>query len=176
MKPKLVVALAIAALLPLATASAKEHSMGKPVVKNGMIIGAVYLQPVRMAPMLPGTKAPADVHLEADIHAGKDNAQGFQPGAWIPYLTVTYRISKKNSDWQSFGPFMPMSADDGPHYGRNVKLDGPGKYTLTLFIEPPPYAGYFRHTDKETGVAPWWQPFSVGWPFAWAGNGKLGGY
>lgn len=177
MKFKLILAAAVALLLPLGTAWAGETSVShKPVVKNGMIISASYLQSVHMAPMLPGMDAPADVHLEADIHADKDNKQGFQPGAWIPYLTVSYHLTKKGSDWQSYGPFMAMVASDGPHYGRNVKLDGPGKYTLTIFIEPPPYAGFFRHTDPETGVAPWWKPFHQQWQFVWAGNGKLGGY
>lgn len=177
MKLKLVTAIAIAALLPFASAFAKEHAVShKPIVKNGMIISAVYLQPVHMAPMLPGMDQAADIHLEADIHADKGNKQGFQPGAWIPYLTITYHISKKDSDWETSGPFMAMVASDGPHYGNNVKLHGPGKYTLTFHIEPPPYAGFLRHTSKQTGVAPWWKPFSVSWTFAWAGNGKLGGY
>ncbi len=173
---KLVLCTALAALIPSAPAMAKETLIGKPVTENGMIVDAVYLQPVHMSPMLPGMDAPADVHLEADIHAGAHNAQGFQPGDWIPYLTVAYQLRKLGSDWQSFGPFMAMTANDGPHYGANVKLDGAGKYEITLRILPPPYAGFFRHTDKETGVAAWWKPFTVSWTFVWAGNGKLGGY
>jgi uncharacterized protein involved in high-affinity Fe2+ transport len=157
---------------------AAEHDIGdKPIHKNGMMIGAVYLQPVHMAPKLPGMNgALADVHLEADIHADKNNPQGFEAGAWIPYLTVTYRVTKKDSDWGTFGHFMLMVADDGPHYGANVKLDGPGKYHLSYRILPPPYAGFFRHTDRETGVAKWWKPFSVSWHFTFVGVGKKGGY
>ncbi|MGH8226151.1 MAG: iron transporter [Gammaproteobacteria bacterium] len=173
---KLLLAGALAALLPFAPAHANETSIGNPIVKNGLILHAVYLQPVHMAPVLPGMKGNADVHLEADIHADKGNAQGFQPGEWIPYLTVSYLLEKKGSDWHNFGTFMVMTASDGPHYGQNVKLDGPGKYTLTLKIEPPPYAAFFRHTSKQTGAAPWWKPFNVSWSFVWAGNGKLGGY
>lgn len=173
---KLLLAGTMAALLPLAAAQARETLIGKPVLKNGMILNAVYLQPVHMAPEMPGMNRTADVHLEADIHADKDNAQGFQPGEWIPYLTISYTMSKQGSDWNTFGGFMPMTASDGPHYGHNVKLDGPGKYTLTMKIEPPPYAGFFRHTSKQTGVPAWWKPFTVSWTFVWAGNGKLGGY
>lgn len=176
---KLTLTLAIAALLPLGTAFAKEHSVGKPIVKNHMIIAGAYLQSVKMAPVIPGLPSnpgQADVHLEADIHAGKDEPHGFQPGDWIPYLTVSYLLQKKKSDWHDFGTFMIMTAGDGPHYGGNVKLDGPGKYTVTFKIAPPPYAAFFRHTSKQTGVAPWWKPFTVSWTFAWAGNGKLGGY
>lgn len=178
MKLKSVSILVLAAVLPFA-ASAKETLIGKPVTENGMIIAASYLQPVMMSPSVPGPPsdpAHADVHLEADIHAGKDEPHGFQPGDWIPYLTVSYLLGKQGGDWHGFGTFMAMTAADGPHYGSNVKLDGPGRYTLTLKIAPPPYAGFFRHTSKQTGVAPWWKPFTVNWTFIWAGNGKLGGY
>jgi len=173
---KLVLCCAFATLLLPAAARANETLIGKPIVRNGMIVAASYLQPVHMAPAMPGMGGDADVHLEADIHADKDNAQGFQPGDWMPYLTVSYQLRKMHGTWQDFGTFMVMTASDGPHYGRNVKLDGPGKYTLTLKIEPPPYAAFFRHTSKQTGVAAWWTPFTVSWSFAWAGNGKLGGY
>lgn len=49
-------------------------------------------------------------------------------------------------------------------------------YTLMLKIAPPPYAAFFRHNTRQTGVPPWWPPFKVSWTFAWAGNGELGGY
>jgi uncharacterized protein involved in high-affinity Fe2+ transport len=169
----------IAALTGLGAAPtlAAEQRIGeKPIVENGMILSAVYLQPVHMAPMVAGMGEPSDVHIEADIHADKDNAQGFPPGAWIPYLTIAYQLTKQGSGWSAFGYLMPMTANDGPHYGANVKLDGPGKYRLSYRLLPPPYAGFFRHTDKETGVAEWWQPFSVGWDFVYVGVGKKGGY
>jgi periplasmic iron binding protein len=175
LKTLIVAALALAAL-PTCAPKAAETQIGKPVVMNGMEVGAVYLQPVVMAPMLPGMNMPADVHLEADIHAKKDNPNGFGPGDWIPYLGITYRLQKRDANWQTFGAFMPMTAQDGPHYGANVKLDGPGKYRLTYRIMPPPYQGFYRHTDKETGVAQWWAPFDVSWDFVYVGTGKKGGY
>ena len=177
MRPSSALLAACALAFSAATAAhAAEIEIGKPVTINGMEVGAVYLQPVVMAPMLVGMDAPADVHLEADIHAAKGNPNGFGPGDWIPYLGITYRLQKLGTSWESFGAFMPMVADDGPHYGANVKLDGPGKYRLTYRILPPPYQGFFRHTDKETGVAEWWNPFSVGWDFVYVGVGKKGGY
>jgi len=168
-------------VLPLAgllagSAQAAEISVGKPVQRNGMEIGAVYLQAVVMRPSLPGMSGQADVHLEADVHAMQHNPNGFGPGDWMPYLGITYRIQKLGSEWLQFGSFMPMVASDGPHYGANVKLDGPGKYRLTYRVQPPPYQGFFRHTDKETGVAKWWEPFDVSWDFAYVGVGKKGGY
>ena len=175
MRTKLLLSCALTVLTALPV-SAAEIEIGKPLSKNGMEIGAVYLQPVMMEPMLPGMDETSDVHLEADIHAEKGNGNGFGPGDWIPYLGVTYRLQKLASDWESVGAFMPMAANDGPHYGANIKLDGPGKYRLTYRIAPPPYQGFYRHTDKETGVAPWWSPFEVSWEFAYVGTGKKGGY
>ena len=70
-----------------------------------------------------------------------------------------------------------MVANDGPHYGDNVKLAGPGKYRLTVSIAPPGEAQHFgRHVDKETGVGPWFKPFQVTQEFTFAGTGKKGAY
>jgi uncharacterized protein involved in high-affinity Fe2+ transport len=170
-------AIGILLLAAGAPAFAAEHSIGKPIVKNGLILHAVYLQPVHMAPVVPGLNhGKFDVHLEADIHADKNNRQGFSPGAWIPYLTVSYQVEKIGSHWSTFGTMMAMAANDGPHYGANVKLDGPGKYRLSLRLMPPSYNGFFHHTDKETGVARWWKPMIVSWKFTYVGVGKKGGY
>ncbi len=144
--------------------------------QHGMDINAVFIQPVMMEPMLPGMKQHADIHLEADISATADNQHGFSEGAWIPYLTISYSITKQGSDWNTFGTFMPMAASDGPHYASNIKLDGAGKYHLSYHIEPPARAGFYRHTDKETGVPQWWQPIDLEWDFVFAGYGKKGGY
>lgn len=164
------------AALTMAPAFAAEVAIGNPVEKNGMNVAAVYLQSVKMAPMLPGMDKPTDIHLEADIHAVRGNEQGFRDEAWIPYLTITYHIEKVGSEWKTTGAFMPMCANDGPHYGDNVKLDGPGKYRLTYEIMPPAYNGFFHHVDKETGTKEWWEPFQVTWDFAYVGVGKKGGY
>ena len=49
------------------------------------------------------------------------------------------------------GSFMPMNADDGPHYGANIKKGlKVGQYKLRFIIEPP--TDYLLHTDPETGV------------------------
>ena len=74
---------------------------------------------------------------------------------------------------------MPMVANDGPHYGDNVKLQGPGKYKMTLVIAPPTankHNMFGRHVDKETGVGPWFQPVTLTYDFVFAGTGKKGAY
>ena len=174
----LTAALAAIALAGWAAAvEAAETQIGETVEKNHLEITAVYLQPVMMEPMLPGMNMGMDMHLEADIRSLAKNPNGFGPGEWVPYLSVAYKVAKLDSDWKTFGTFMPMVANDGPHYGANVKLDGSGKYRLTYSIQPPPYAGMYRHTDEETGVGAWWEPFETAWDFTFVGGvGKKGGY
>lgn len=166
---------------------ALEHPVGSPQIKNGMEIAAVYLQPIKMEPagMMRDAKD-SDIHLEADIHAVQKNPNGFAEGDWIPYLTVHYSLAQiigKNKDGsmrlgkQQAGKLMPMVANDGPHYGDNIKLMGPGKYILTYTVSPPGKDSHFgRHIDKETGVQPWFKPFEVSYDFAYSGIGKKGAY
>jgi len=171
----------LAALLaaPLA-AQALEYPIGEPQIKNGMEIAAVYLQPIDMAPAgMMNPAAESDVHIEADIHAVADNANGFPEGSWVPNMCITYEITKAGSDKKVSGDAMAMVASDGPHYGDNVKLMGPGKYTLKFNIQPPgcgAHAHFGRHIDRETGVAEWWKPFTVEYSFTFVGVGKKGGY
>jgi periplasmic iron binding protein len=169
---------ALAASLVVLPASALETPIGKPQRRAGMEVAAVYLQPVPMEPAgMMKAVAESDIHLEADIHAQSDNANGFADGVWIPYLGVTYEITRTGSDQKISGELMPMVANDGPHYGDNVKLSGPGKYTLKLTVAPPDAQSHFgRHTDKETGVGPWFKPFTLQYEFTYAGIGKKGGY
>ena len=161
-------------------ALAKEYPIGEAQERAGMEIGAVYLQPIEMEP--EGMMRPAkgsDVHMEADIHAKKGNANGFADGDWIPYLVVNYEVTKVGTNETIKGDFMPMVANDGPHYGDNVKLMGPGNYKLKLTITPPdanPHAHFGRHVDEETGVGPWFKPFTVEYEFTFAGIGKKGAY
>lgn len=162
------------------SAYAAETPIGKPQVQGGMEVAAVYLQPIAMEPagMMREAKN-SDIHLEADIRAVKGNSNGFGEGDWVPHLGVRYKLLKAGETKALEGDLMPMVASDGPHYGDNVKLMGPGKYTLTLTVQPPSMAkdGHFgRHVDKETGVGPWFQPFETRYEFTYAGVGKKGGY
>lgn len=162
------------------SAQATEYPVGTPVERNGMEISAVYLQPVDMEPDgMMRKAADADVHMEADIRALASNPNGFPESTWIPYLSIKYEITKSGSEHKLSGDFMPMVANDGPHYGDNVKLMGPGKYTLKLLISPPGSDGHThfgRHTDRLTGVRPWFKPFEADYEFTYVGIGKKGGY
>ncbi len=171
--------LAVAAALAVTAANAKEIPIGKPQTEAGMTIAAVYLQPIEMEPegMMRAARE-SDVHMEADIKAAKANPNGFAEGDWIPYLVVNYELTREGGPTQK-GAFMPMVANDGPHYGDNVKLSGPGKYKLKLVIAPPSantHAHFGRHVDKETGVGEWFKPITVEFEFPYAGTGKKGAY
>ena len=180
MRAHLAVSIAAAIASLCSPALAKEYPIGKPHLMSGMEIGAVYLQPIEMDP--PGmmrAAADSDIHLEADIHAIKDNGNGFADGTWVPYLIVHYELTKVDSGSVIKGDLMPMVANDGPHYGDNLKLVGPGKYKLILTVSPPSASGHAqfgRHVDKETGVGPWFKAFTVDYEFTFAGIGKKGAY
>ena len=66
-----------------------------------MEVAAVYLQPIEMEPEGMMRKASeSDIHLEADIHALANNPNGFEEGAWVPYLAVKFEVSKIGSDYK----------------------------------------------------------------------------
>jgi uncharacterized protein involved in high-affinity Fe2+ transport len=172
---------AVAATAWSGAALALEYPIGHPHQRAGMEIAAIYLQPVTMEPEGMMRKASeSDVHMEADIHALANNTNGFSEGAWIPYLQVKYEITKLNDSAKMAGEFMPMVASDGPHYGDNIKLAGPGRYRVKYLISPPSaHEGgkhFGRHVDRQTGVRPWFKPFEVEYEFTYAGVGKKGGY
>ncbi len=181
MRPRFLLAstAAFAAIAFAGPVAAKEYPIGKPQTQAGMEIAAVYLQPIEMEPAgMMRAATDSDVHLEADIKATKDNKNGFAKGDWVPYLVVNFTLTKDGAEVAK-GPFMPMVANDGPHYGDNVKLAGPGKYKLVLDVAPPSanmHAHFGRHVDKETGVGPWFQPLKLEYEFVYAGTGKKGGY
>ncbi len=169
--------LALVLLAPLA--QAKEYPIGEPQQCGGLEVGAVYLQPIEMEPagmMRPA--AESDVHLEADISATENNPNGFQEGSFVPNLRIAFELRKEGSAEALTGDFHAMVASDGPHYGDNVKLLGPGRYTLTYTILPPggEHGMFGRHVDRETGVAPWFERCELRYEFTYAGIGKKGGY
>lgn len=174
------IALFIGAWMITTSAVAAEYPIDKPKILYGMEIAAIYLQPIEMEPAgMMGDPQQTDIHLEADIHATSNNINGFADGEWVPYLVIRYELKKMGNEQIVKGEMMAMVASDGPHYGDNVKLMGPGRYHLSLTILPPSaneHAHFGRHVDPETGVAPWFKPFTVEYDFVFAGVGKKGGY
>lgn len=154
-----------------------EYPIGLPQVRYGMEIAAVYLQPIKMDPPMSAEKEEkAHIHLEADIHASAQNPNGFGEGEWIPHLTVTYKLTNLENGKTVEGQMMPMVASDGPHYGDNVIMPGIGNYKVEYTIENPRKTGFGRHTDRASGVRPWFSTFTVEWEFKFLGLGKGTGF
>ena len=163
---------AAAALLFLAgSAMAADQQIGEPAEDAGMKIAILYRPGVTIEPKneINGPDG-ADIYLQADVHALKSNPNGLGKGEWIPYLTASFVVTKPGSDFKATGPLVPMTSVDGPHYGRNINLAGPGKYHVTVTLKPPVTNGFFRHTDKETGVAQWWDPITKEWDFTYSNS------
>ena len=159
---------AMAIILVAPAAFAREFFVGGPVHKNDMEIVANYLVGIEMAPRMEDMpQGPDVIHLEADVHATADNVYGYPDGAWIAYLTINYTLTKQGSDWKTSGSLKPMTAKDGPHYADNVKMGGPGTYTVIYSFTPPEANGFLRHIDKETGVPAWWDRFSESFTFTY---------
>ncbi len=134
-----------------------EIEIGDLQIVGPYEVAAVYFQPVDMYPPDKNpSKEDSDMHLEADIHLTPDASAmygfGGGEGVWPAYLTVKYEVFDADGNLATEGSFMPMNADDGPHYGTNVKKDQMtvGQYKLKLTIEPP--TDYLLHTDETTGV------------------------
>jgi uncharacterized protein involved in high-affinity Fe2+ transport len=164
---KRLLSLAVLSSIAVTAAHAREYPIGGPVYANDMEIAANYLVGIDMAPMQPGMPMGQDaVHLETDVHATADNKWGFADSEWIPYLTITYLLTKNGDpQFRAIGQLMPMSAKDGAHYANNVSMDGPGSYTVTLRYESPQSNGYMHHVDKATGIPDWWAPFTKSFTF-----------
>jgi periplasmic iron binding protein len=55
-----------------------------------------YLTGIKMDQMPKGMDmSPDAIHLEADVHATKDETHGFSEDAWIPYLTINFTLTKQ---------------------------------------------------------------------------------
>lgn len=159
-------------------------------IHYGMELQGMYIQPVLMSATMDMAgmdnemplnmdnkdhKIPqgADIHLELRVTATDDNPYRFKAGGWMPYLGVDYRIEKVGTDWFTSGSLLPMVANDGPHYGNNVKLNGVGKYQIKYRVTAP---NLMLHMDKETAPKKWFKPFVVAWDLTYLGVGKKGGY
>ncbi|HSZ73945.1 MAG TPA: iron transporter [Rhizomicrobium sp.] len=162
------VGLAVCAVVPFAAHAAEEFNIGAPVMQSGLKIVPNYLTGIEMDRHPPGMDMGKDnVHLEADVHATKDEPHGFSPDEWIPYLTIDFTLTKKGSTYKKTGTLYPMTAKDGPHYANNVDMDGPGTYELTYKISPPSTNGFIRHIDAASGVPAWWSPVTAHWTFVY---------
>ena len=157
---------AIAVFFALSLAApAFAVGIGNPVARDGLEITPSYQPNVTLDRMMA---PPGSVHLEADIRAGKDEPHGFAAGAFIPYLTVNWSLTRDdNPTFKKSGLLYPMVSKTGPHYGAAAELSGPGTYHLTYIVSPPTSHGLLRHTDKDSGVPEWFKPITATWTFTY---------
>ncbi len=172
-----------AGLLLSAAAHALEYPIGTPHNVAGMEVAAVYLQPIDMEPEGHMRKASeTDIHLEADIHALANNPNGIPEGFWVPHILVKYELIKAGHERGHQGRHDADGRQRRPALRRQRQAQGPGQVQGQFIIYPPnarenPAGNMFgRHTDRATGVRPWFKTVEVEWEFTFAGIGKKGGY
>ena len=138
-------------------------------------VAAVYLQPIDMEP--PGMMRPAeesDVHIEADIKALKSQQERLcrrrLGGLSQDHLRTDQGTAKPRPSRATRCRWWPATARIT---ATTSSSQGPGKYKLKFNISPPgsdAHGSHFgRHVDKETGVGPWFKPFTVEYEFTYAG-------
>ena len=139
--------------------------IGTPELHEGLRISAAYLpRPATVDPPLVASEtAAATIHLQLDVDALRGNPYGFEAEDSVPYLRVPFALVQEGSGRRWEGVLLPMVSSQGFHYGANVALGGPGRYTLTVEMRPP--EGLGRHADGPSGVRPWWSPFALTWRF-----------
>jgi uncharacterized protein involved in high-affinity Fe2+ transport len=155
----------------LPAASSEGISLGPAVTRQdaGLVITARSSVPLPIegsgSTGQPLFLAPdkADLFLNVDVRGAKGNKNGFGAGEFIPYLSIMYSVLRQGSGQPQQGQLHPLVTPEGLRYGNNLKLAGPGTYSLTVTFEPPIKVGFGRHTDLETGVARWWRPVQVEW-------------
>lgn len=167
-------------VLALPAGTAEEVTLGAPMTKQdaGLVMKATYSPPVAIEASGPRGQplflAPdkADLFLGVDVRAAKGNKNGYGAGEVVPYLTVAYALVRPGGSRPQRGQLHAVATTQGLRYGNNVKLSGPGIYTLTLTMESPLKVGFGRHTDLETGVGRWWKPFQAEWTLKYSGSAK----
>ena len=122
-------------------------------------VNGVYFQPV---PMSNGNEnyEDFDMHFEADVSA-LENDLGYGVGDWVPYMTVDFELTGSTTGEVITGTFMPMNADDGPHYGANIALPEADTYSVKLTFDIDQNS-YLIHLDDETGPGGSFDEFE--WP------------
>ncbi len=144
--------------------------IGGPLLRDGLEIVPSMQSGVELDRSPTPVRSDA-VFLVADIHAAKSDAHGFGEHTFIPYLSVSYLLTKDDAPtFKKSGLLYPVAAKSGPHYAAPTELAGPGTYHLTYIVSPPSAHGMLRQTDKAGGVPDWWKPVNANWTFTYPQN------
>jgi uncharacterized protein involved in high-affinity Fe2+ transport len=156
-------------LFALAAGPAYGAPLGGPVLRDGLEIAPMALTGAQLDRAPPGTGAGTDaIFLAAEVQAAKGQAHGFPEHAFIPYLSISYALTKEGAPtFKRAGLLYPVAARSGPHYAAGVQMAGAGTYRLTYIVSPPSSHGMLRQTDGAGGVPEWWKPFTASWTFTY---------
>lgn len=134
------------------------------MLRDGVEIVPVSLSGVEMDRQTP--RSADSIWLSADVHATRDGHYGFAEHAFIPYLAISFVLTKDDAPtFKKAGLLFPLAAKDGPRYAAAADMAGPGLYHLTYIVSPPSAHGMMRRTDKTDGVPEWFKPITVSWDF-----------
>jgi uncharacterized protein involved in high-affinity Fe2+ transport len=158
--------LAVALVCQPAGLSARAAVIGGPMLRDGVEIVPVILSGVEVDRLAP--KSADLVWLGADVHASSDDRYGFGEHGFIPYLSISFVLTKDDAPtFKKAGLLVPLAAKDGPHYAAATDMGGPGSYHLSYIVSPPSAHGMMRRTDKAGGVAAWFKPITASWTFTY---------
>ena len=159
---------AVSALF-LAVYPARAAIIGDPLLRDGVEIVPSLRSGVELdRSPVPARRGADTVFLVADVHATRDDSHGFGERAFIPYLSISYALTKDDAPtFKKSGLLYPVAAKGGPHYAAATELAGQGTYHLTYIVSPPSAHGMLRQTDKQGGVPDWWKPINASWTFTY---------
>lgn len=159
-------------LFALLAGPAWAGPLGSPMLREGLEIIPLAVSGAELDRTPPGAGADA-LFLAADVQAGKGEMHGFPEHAFIPYLSISYALTKEGAPtFKRAGLLYPVASKSGPHYATGVQMSGPGSYRLTYIVSPPNSHGMLRRTDAAGGVPDWWKPFTASWTFIYPLNLK----
>jgi uncharacterized protein involved in high-affinity Fe2+ transport len=148
---------------------AQAAVIGAPVLGEGMEIAPALLSGVEVDRQT--LKSADTAWLVADIHATKDGQYGFGEHAFIPYLAISFLLTKDDAPtFKKAGLLAPMAAKDGPRYAAAAAMAGEGTYHLTYIVSAPSAHGMMRRIDKAEGVPDWFKPITASWTFHYPTN------
>lgn len=161
---------AIAAVF-VAIVPARAAVLGGPLVQGGVEVIPSALTGIELDKG-SRVRTPDSIFLAADIHGAPGEAHGFGEHAFIPYLSVSFVLTKEGvPTFRKVGLLFPVATKSGPRYGAGTELAGAGNYRLSYIVSPPSSHGMLRQTGKD-GVAEWWKPMTGNWNFTYPMSAK----
>ena len=174
-------AAALAAVLCASPAMGLETPIGKPQKHAGMEIAAVYLQPVAMEPDGDDADGRRIGHPPRSRHPRRRRqCQRLRRRR----LGALSRRRLRDHQGRRHQKITGDADADGRERRAALRRQREARRTRQVQAQAArsrrparsTHAHFGRHTDKETGVGPWFKPFTVEYEFTYAGIGKKGGY